>query len=90
MLDTKRILRDNLTVLLARRSDKSRLNLSREMKVGDGTLGSILYETGNPTLAVLETIACFFGLETWQLLSPDLGHPSAATKAGRLNRTSGH
>ncbi|MCL4626077.1 hypothetical protein L0Z32_06560 [Burkholderia multivorans] len=82
MLDTKQTLQDNLKALLATRPDTSRLNLSREMKVADGTLGLIQYGKGNPTLEVLETIARFFELETWQLLSPDLGQSKAAAKTG--------
>ncbi|MCO1403182.1 hypothetical protein [Burkholderia multivorans] len=82
MLDTKQTLQNNLKALLATRSDTSRLNLSREMKVADGTLGLIQYGKGNPTLEVLETIARFFELETWQLLSPDLGQPGAVAKTG--------
>jgi len=83
MLDTRKILQENLKALLATRPDTSRLNLSREMKVGDGTLGSIQYGTGNPTLEILETIARFFELETWRLLSPNLGHsPSKSNRKG--------
>jgi transcriptional regulator with XRE-family HTH domain len=81
MLDTKQILQENLKALLDTRPETSRLNLSREMKVGDGTLGSIQYGKGNPTLQVLETIAQFFELETWQLLCPDLGQSSASARA---------
>lgn len=82
MLDTKQILQENLKALLAMRPETSRLNLSREMKVGDGTLGSIQYGKGNPTLEILETIARFFKLETWQLLSPNLGQAPATAKPG--------
>ncbi|SDE08650.1 hypothetical protein [Paraburkholderia lycopersici] len=81
MLDTRKILQENLKALLDTRPETSRLNLSREMKVGDGTLGSIQYGKGNPTLQVLEAIARFFNLETWQLLSPNLGQSSVAVKA---------
>jgi transcriptional regulator with XRE-family HTH domain len=73
MLDIKKILAENLTTLLATRSDISRLELSRQMKVGDGTLGSIKYGKGNPTVEVLDQIASFFKLEAWQLLAPNLG-----------------
>jgi transcriptional regulator with XRE-family HTH domain len=76
MLDTRKVLQENLKALLATRPETSRLNLSREMKVADGTLGSILYGTGNPTVEILEAIARFFELETWQLLSPELGRSS--------------
>jgi hypothetical protein len=90
MLDTKQIIQDNLKTLLATRPETSRLNLSKEMKVGDGTLGSIQYGKGNPTLEVLETIARFFKLETWQLLCPDLGRSLAAAnvevRSGNLGR----
>lgn len=84
MLDTRKILQENLKALLATRPETSRLNLSREMKVADGTLGSIQYGTGNPTVEILETIARFFGLETWQLFSPNLGQ--ATTGPGRKLR----
>ncbi|MBU9576278.1 hypothetical protein [Burkholderia multivorans] len=90
MLDTKQILQENLKALLDTRPETSRLNLSREMKVGDGTLGSIQYGTGNPTLQVLETIARFFELETWQLLSPGLGQFSATADRRIDNSNRGH
>ncbi|WP_157378416.1 helix-turn-helix domain-containing protein [Burkholderia ubonensis] len=73
MLDTKKILADNLTQLLAGRPDVSRLNLSKQIHVADGTLGRIKYGTGNPTIEILESIARFFKIEPWQLLVPDLG-----------------
>jgi transcriptional regulator with XRE-family HTH domain len=73
MLDTKKILADNLTELLSRRPDVSRLNLSKQIHVADGTLGRIKYGTGNPTVEILESIARFFKIEAWQLLVPDLG-----------------
>ncbi|PLZ00409.1 hypothetical protein CY652_21320 [Burkholderia sp. WAC0059] len=84
MLDIRKVLQENLKALLATRPETSRLNLSREMKVADGTLGSIQYGKGNPTIEILETIALFFGLETWQLLSPNLGHTT--TGSGRKLR----
>lgn len=83
MLDTRQILQKNLKALLATRPETSRLNLSREMKVGDGTLGSIQYGKGNPTVEVLQAIAKFFELETWQLLCPNLGRSSTSTHAKR-------
>jgi transcriptional regulator with XRE-family HTH domain len=73
MLDTKKALADNLKVLLDRRADVSRLDLSRQMKVADGTLGRIKYGTGNPTVEVLDQIAHFFKIDTWRLLMPNLG-----------------
>lgn len=73
MLDTKKILADNLTALLERRPDVSRLNLSKQIHVADGTLGRIKYGNGNPTVDVLERIAHFFRVEPWRLLAPDLG-----------------
>jgi transcriptional regulator with XRE-family HTH domain len=73
MLDAKKILADNLSALLESRPDISRLDLSKQMKVADGTLGRIKYGTGNPGVEVLEQIARFFRIETWQLLAPDLG-----------------
>lgn len=73
MLDTKKILAENISALLSTRSDVSRLELARQMKVGDGTLGNIKYGKGNPTVEVLEQIARFFNLEAWQLLVPKMG-----------------
>ncbi|MCA8075357.1 helix-turn-helix domain-containing protein [Burkholderia cepacia] len=73
MLDTKKILAANLTELLERRPDISRLNLSKQIHVADGTLGRIKYGTGNPTVEILDQIARFFKVEAWQLLAPDLG-----------------
>lgn len=87
MLDTKQILQENLKALLATRPEISRLNLSREMAVADGTLGSIQYGKGNPTLEILESIARFFNLETWQLLCPNLGE-SLATSSTKARRGS--
>ncbi|WP_186137361.1 helix-turn-helix domain-containing protein [Burkholderia gladioli] len=62
-----------MKLLLARRDDVSRLELSRQMGVADGTLGRIKYGTGNPTVEVLDQIASFFKIETWRLLLPNLG-----------------
>lgn len=66
--DIKKILSDNLSALLKRYPDVSRLDLSRRMKVADGTLGRIKYGTGNPQLDNLCQISEFFKLSPWQLL----------------------
>lgn len=72
MLDKiKKNLSDNLTSLLGRYPDVSRLDLSRRMNVADGTLGRIKYKTGNPQLDVICQIADFFKLQPWQLLIED-------------------
>lgn len=68
--NSKSVLADNLSDLLARRQDMSRLDLSRQMGVADGTLGRIKYGTGNPTVEVLDQIASFFKVPTWELLAP--------------------
>ncbi|HDR9028733.1 TPA: helix-turn-helix transcriptional regulator [Burkholderia vietnamiensis] len=73
MLDTKKTLAENLKLLLERRADVSRLELSRQMQVADGTLGRIKYGTGNPTVEVLDQIARFFKIDAWRLLMPNLG-----------------
>lgn len=73
MLDTKKILAENISALLATRPDLPRMEIARQMKVGDGTLGNIKYGKGNPTIEVLEQIAKFFNLEAWQLLVPKMG-----------------
>ncbi|PVX77195.1 hypothetical protein [Paraburkholderia unamae] len=78
----KKVLSDNLTTLLESRPDISRLNLSKQIKVADGSLGRIKYGTGNPTIETLEDIARFFKVEAWQLLAPNLGREShQATEA---------
>lgn len=69
--DIKKVLSDNLSALLERYPDVSRLELSRRMKVADGTLGRIKYGTGNPQLDNLCQIAEFFKLYPWQLLIKD-------------------
>lgn len=66
-LDTKKILAENITALLKRYPDTSRLNLSKRMGVADGSIGRMKYGTGNPTLDVLEGVARFFNVEVWQL-----------------------
>lgn len=68
--DTKKALADNLTDLLHKYPAVSRLDLSRKMKVADGTLGRIKYGTGNPQLENLCHIAEFFKIKPWQLLVP--------------------
>ncbi|QTD88902.1 helix-turn-helix domain-containing protein [Burkholderia anthina] len=80
MLDTQKILADNLTALLERRPDISRLNLSKQIKVSDGTLGRIKYGNGNPTVDVLERIGKFFKVEPWRLLMPNLGEQIVPTR----------
>ena len=65
---TRKALSDNLSALLKRYPDVSRLDLSRRMNVADGTLGRIKYGTGNPQLDNIVQIAEFFRLEPWQLL----------------------
>jgi transcriptional regulator with XRE-family HTH domain len=67
----KKTLADNLSALLERYPDISRLELSRRMEVADGTLGRIKYGTGNPQLDNLCQIADFFKLSPWQLLVKD-------------------
>lgn len=68
MLDIKLILSQNVSKLLETRKDISRLDLSKQMGVADGTLGRIKYGTGNPNAETIEQIAYFFRFEPWQLL----------------------
>lgn len=68
MLDIKLILSQNVSKLLDTRKDLSRLNLSRQMGVADGTLGRIKYGSGNPNVETVAQIASFFRYEPWQLL----------------------
>lgn len=73
---SKATLAENLTALLATKPDVSRLALSKQMGVADGTLGRIKYGTGNPTVEVLDQIADYFRIPAWQLLKPrDEGGP---------------
>lgn len=69
--DIKQTLAENLTALLQRYPDVSRMELSRRMEVADGTLGRIKYATGNPQLDNLVQIAGFFKVRPWQLLVKD-------------------
>ncbi|CAN7518512.1 helix-turn-helix transcriptional regulator [Pseudoxanthomonas sp. LjRoot168] len=72
--DASVLLAANLSRLLEERSDVSRLTLSREIGVSDGTLGRIKYGSGNPTLDVLQRIADAFQVEPWMLIAPaDVG-----------------
>lgn len=64
----KQTLAENLSDLLKRYPDVSRLDLSRRIQVADGTLGRIKYGTGNPQLENLWQIAEFFKIQPWQLL----------------------
>ena len=68
MLDVKEILAASVSQLLETRRDVSRLNLSKQMDVADGTLGRIKYGSGNPNVETLAQIARFFKFEPWQLL----------------------
>lgn len=69
-LDSKRVLAGRLARLLGSRPDLPRTEHAKLMGVGDGTLGRILYGTGNPTVEVLDAIAAYFRVGTWQLLRP--------------------
>lgn len=68
---SKRVLADRLSALLASRPDRTRMEHAAAMGLSDGTLGRIKYGTGNPTVEVLDHIAAYFRLQTWQLLKPD-------------------
>lgn len=68
--DASVLLAANLSRLLDERSDVSRLTLSKEIGVADGTLGRIKYGSGNPTLDVLQRIADAFQIEPWMLIAP--------------------
>lgn len=70
MLDVKEILAASVSQLLETRRDVSRLNLSKQMDVADGTLGRIKYGSGNPNVETLAQIARYFKFEPWQLLVP--------------------
>lgn len=71
MLDVKEILARSVNQLLESRHDVSRLTLSRQMQVADGTLGRIKYGNGNPNVDTVQAIARFFRLQPWQLMVED-------------------
>ena len=72
MLDTvKKALADNVIRLMdARRGGEARLSFAKRTGVGDGTLGRIMYGTGNPRLETLVQLATFFRVKPWELLIP--------------------
>lgn len=72
----KQTLADNLKRLLATRPGLPRLALAQQMGVADGTLGRIKYGNGNPNIETLVSIARYFRVEPWQLLTENLD-PSA-------------
>jgi len=86
MLDIKKVLSKNVSKLLDSRPDISRLALSKQMHVADGTLGRIKYGNGNPNIETLEAIAKFFRVEPWQLLVEefDLKSPPTILSAKHL------
>jgi len=68
MLDVKTILSHSVGKLLKTKQGISRLDLSKQMDVADGTLGRIKYGNGNPNIQTVESIATFFRVQPWQLL----------------------
>lgn len=72
MLDPQEILKQNVRALLKSKPG-SRIKKASDMDVADGSLGRIVYGTGNPTLEVLTRIATHFNKEPWQLLAPNCG-----------------
>lgn len=87
MLDTKKILSRNVSQLLDTRADTSRLKLSKQMGVADGTLGRIKYGTGNPNIETLEAIARFFRVQPWHLLIEDFDIKSLPKLASKTEIT---
>lgn len=89
MLEARLTLQKNFADLFERLKERrgggSRLTFSKEVGIGDGTLGRIKYGVGNPTLEVLERLGEFFAVEPWQLLAPDLGQDLLPRH--RLDRT---
>ena len=67
---SKQALADRLTALLAAKPELPRIEHAKLMGVGDGTLGRIMYGTGNPGVEILDAIAAYFRVKTWQLLQP--------------------
>lgn len=78
---SKAVLAKKLTALLESRKGISRLDLSRQMGVADGTLGRIKYGTGNPTIEILDQIGDFFRVPSWQLLKPEDAPDESASAA---------
>ena len=50
----------------------SQAKVGARAKVNQKTIGRILHKTNEPTLEAVSAIAKAFGLECWQLLTPDL------------------
>lgn len=69
--DSKQVLAKHLADLLASRPDLPRMEHAKLMGVGDGTLGRIVYGTGNPGLEIVDAIASYFRVEPWRLLQPE-------------------
>ena len=81
--DSKQALASNVAALLASRPDLPRMDHAKTMGVGDGTIGRIIYGTGNPTLDVLESIAAYFRVQPWQLLLPAEGATAITDSASQ-------
>lgn len=89
MLDARRILKTNFNKLFSQwktrtsGASKSRMAFAEHIGIGDGTLGRILYESGNTTLEVLVKLSEHAGVEPWQLLAPNLGEPDTTSNEAR-------
>lgn len=68
--NSSEVLSKQISSLLGSRPERSRMDHAKAMGVADGTLGRIKYGTGNPTIEVLDQIANYFKIKTWQLLAP--------------------
>lgn len=79
--DTLKTISANYQRLLARKPHAgSRMDLAKRIGVGDGTLGRIMYGTGNPGVDTLVQLANYFHVEPWELLFPADGHVAAVSE----------
>lgn len=73
LADSNKVVQQKVAALLTTAIPRvgSRMALAEKIGVGDGTLGRIVYGTGNPSVSTLDQIAHYFRVSTWQLLKPD-------------------
>lgn len=70
--ETLKTLAANYSRLLQRRPHEgSRMSLAKKMGVGDGSLGRIMYASGNPSLETIVQVAQYFRVAPWQLIAPE-------------------
>jgi hypothetical protein len=72
-IDTRPILWANLSALMRHHWGKENLaRLSQEADIGLASADRMKKQTTSIGLSMVEAVACVFGLQAWQLLTPDL------------------